>query len=79
MLTVAHGVFGACGVAKGFHNPRAYDIGVSQRKGGTFLGIRIIRIIVFWGLYWGPLTLGNYHVEHASGLCFPVFSLKNVS
>ena len=49
------------------------------KNGGTFLGIPIIRIIAFWGLYWGPLILGNYHVEHASGLCFPVFSLKNVS
>ena len=24
-----------------------------------------MRIIVFWGLYWGPLILGNYHI--ASG------------
>ena len=30
--------------------------------GGTFLGVPIIRIIVFWGLYWGPLILGNYHL-----------------
>ena len=29
---------------------------------GTFLGVPIIRTIVFWGLYWGPLILGNYHV-----------------
>ena len=29
---------------------------------GTFLGVPIIRIIVFWGLYWGSLILGNYHV-----------------
>ena len=29
---------------------------------GTFLGVPIIRIIVFWGLYWGPLILGNYHL-----------------
>ena len=28
---------------------------------GTFLGVPIIRNIVFWGLYWGPLILGNYH------------------
>ena len=26
---------------------------------GTFLGVPIIRTIVFWGLYWGPLILGN--------------------
>ena len=29
---------------------------------GTFLGVPLIRIIVFWGLYWGPLILGNYHI-----------------
>ena len=29
---------------------------------GTLLGVPIIRIIVFWGLYWGPLILGNYHI-----------------
>ena len=31
---------------------------------GTFLGVPIIRTIVFWDLYWGPLILGNYHVEY---------------
>ena len=30
---------------------------------GTILGILIIGIIVFWGLYWGPLILGNYHIS----------------
>ena len=25
---------------------------------GTLLGVPI----VFWGLYWGPLNLGNYHI-----------------
>ena len=29
---------------------------------GTILGVPIIRIIVYWGLCWGPLILGNYHV-----------------
>ena len=29
---------------------------------GTLLGLPILRIIVFWGLYWGPLILGNYHM-----------------
>ena len=29
---------------------------------GTFLGIPIIRTIVFWGLYWGTLILGNCHI-----------------
>ena len=29
---------------------------------GTLLGAPIVRTIVFWGLYWGPLILGNYHI-----------------
>ena len=28
---------------------------------GTFWGVSIIRIIVYWALYWGPLILRNYH------------------
>ena len=35
--------------------------GVSKIR-GTSLGV-IIRAIVCWGLYWGPLVLGNYHIE----------------
>ena len=30
---------------------------------GTFLGVLTIRIIVFGGLSWGPLILGNYHTH----------------
>ena len=30
---------------------------------GTILGVPIIRIIVLWGLYWGPLILGNYQIS----------------
>ena len=26
------------------------------------MGVLIIRTIVFWGLYWGTLILGNYHI-----------------
>ena len=26
------------------------------------MGIPKIRTIVFWGLYWSPLILGNYHM-----------------
>ena len=29
---------------------------------GAILGVPIIRAIVYWGLYWGPLILGNYYV-----------------
>ena len=37
------------------HNPK--DIGEIP-----FWGVPIIRTIVYWGLYWGPLILGNYHI-----------------
>ena len=30
---------------------------------GTFLGVPILRSIVFWGLCGGPLILGKYHLE----------------
>ena len=29
---------------------------------GTILEVPSIRVIVFWGLYWGPLILGNYRL-----------------
>ena len=29
---------------------------------GTFLGVPIIRIIIYWGLYWGPLILGHHYL-----------------
>ena len=37
-------------------------MGVSQNFLATFLGVPIIRTIVFWGLVWGPPILGNYHI-----------------
>ena len=36
-------------------------MGVSQIR-GTFLGVLILSIIVYWGLYWGTLILGKYHI-----------------
>ena len=36
---------------------------------GTFLGVPIIRPIVFWDLYWGPFILGNYHMSRGQHLC----------
>ena len=27
---------------------------------GTFLGVPVTSVFVFWGLYWGPLIVGNY-------------------
>ena len=33
------------------------------KSGVPFLGVLIIRTIVFWGLYWGPLVLGNYQMS----------------
>ena len=45
-----------------FHSP---NIGVSLNY-GYFLGVPIIRIIVYWGLYWGPLILRNYPITPIS-------------
>ena len=36
------------------------------------MGVPIIRTIVFWGLYWGPLILGNYH------LVFEIFTVMSI-
>ena len=41
----------------GKRNWRRCYMGVSQNW-----GIPIIRTIAFWGLYWGPPILGNYHI-----------------
>ena len=38
-------------------------MGVSQSLGLPFLGVPIIRIIVYWGLCWVPLILGNYYMD----------------
>ena len=32
------------------------------RMRGTILGVPMIRTIVYWGLYWVPLILGNYRM-----------------
>ena len=33
------------------------------QKLGVLFGVQIIRAVVCWGLDWGPLTLGNYHLR----------------
>ena len=39
-----------------------YNLGIFPKIIGIPLWVvPIIRTIVFWGLYWGPLNLGNYH------------------
>ena len=30
---------------------------------GVPFGVPIIRIMVYWGLNWGPLFGGNYHMQ----------------
>ena len=32
------------------------------KLGGTFLRLPVIRIRVYWGLYWDPTILRNYHL-----------------
>ena len=36
--------------------------------GGTLLGVPIIRIIIFLGIYWGPHILGNCHIRTIIGI-----------
>ena len=36
--------------------------GEIPKNRGTFLGVPILRAIVFWGVYWGPLVLGEHHL-----------------
>ena len=38
------------------------QFGSFPKLGVPFLGVPIIGIIIFWGLYWGPFILGNYHL-----------------
>ena len=45
---------------------------------GTSLGVPIIRIIVYWALFWGPLILGNYHLGLLAKECIPA-TLRNAS
>ena len=35
---------------------------------GTFLGVPIIRTIVYWGLYLGTLIVGNYQMSAGMAL-----------
>ena len=48
---------------RGLQNVNRKTMGVSQNQGCLNLGVPIIGIIVFWGLYSGPLSLGNYQIK----------------
>ena len=37
------------------------------------MGVPKIRTIVFWGLYWGPLSLGNYQLGYRYGYLRKIF------
>ena len=43
------------------------DIWGFPKVRGTFFGVPIMRITIFWGLYWGPLILGNYQLKNLWG------------
>ena len=44
-----------------------------EARYGPFVGIRIIRIIVYWGLFWGPLCMDTLKLDLAS---WPDFSMQ---
>ena len=52
-------------------------IALTQQFGGLpklgvpFWGVPIISPIIFWGLYWGPPILGNYHGAGSSEIRTP--------
>ena len=57
---------------------RFQAFGRFPKLGGTYLGVPIIRTIVYWGLYWGTLILGNYHFgvqQKVRGLRFGALGL----
>ena len=43
-------------------------MGVSQNYGYHF-GVPAVRTVVFWGLYWDPPILGNYHIMRILAPC----------
>ena len=40
-------------------------LGFRKIGGCTFLGVPIVRIVVFWALYWGPPIYENYQISSA--------------
>ena len=54
-----------------FARPGSVSIWRFPKIRGTILGVPIIRTIVYWGLYWGALVLGSYHI-HPSVLVLQV-------
>ena len=42
--------------------PRKLPTGEVSIVMGNFLGVPIIRIVMFRGLYWGPPIWGNCHI-----------------
>ena len=44
-------------------------IGIRVFKIRVIVGAPLLRIIVFWSLYWGPLFLGNYHLVRDKWRC----------
>ena len=66
---------GSANVPQGMKNVRHFP-----KIRGTLLGVPIIRTIVFWGLYWGPLILGNYHIvlSNNQGYLFRALYNRNI-
>ena len=63
-----HDAGGIVGQTFGRQDVVAWDFIISLHLGfpkirGTLFGAPIMRITVFWGLYWGPPILGNYHLH----------------
>ena len=46
---------------------------------GTILEVPIIRTIIFWGLYWGPLNPKPNMFSRGEGTVFQIFGLGHVN
>ena len=49
------------------------------KLGVAFLGVPIIRTIMFGGLYWGPPILGKYHMRQPIAVYNAVFEFRQAS
>ena len=59
----------------GFGGAAGHSRVLGHNSRGTFLEVPIIRTMVYWGLYWSALILGNYQVgtkKHKGCCCWIV-------
>ena len=64
---------------EGFGTPRPRCFTATwgfPKSRGTLWGVPIIGIIIFVGLYWGPLILRNYYMNSELGKVWQTYKIK---